>query len=434
VVFITFGCRSNQYDTSAMMAELDPERFNISDQGQTAGSGEIKEAADIYVINTCTVTHRSDFQSRQMVRRVKRCNPGAMVIVTGCLVETNPGSLEGLPYDHLVRPGERGKVARIIMDGEASGSAEGRGFYYHPEGGLQHRTRAVVKVQDGCDLRCAFCTVPLARGRSRSLEPERVMHQLRVLHGKGFREAVLTGINLGAYGRDIGTSLLKLLKLIEDDDQLPERIRISSLEPHEINPGLIKHLAGARRICPHLHLALQSGDDMILARMRRGYRSDEFSSLVRELHDAMPGLCLGMDVIAGFPGETDENFENTLRVLEGLPFAYLHVFPFSRRPGTEAWEFKDTVPADVIKYRAGILRRLGQERRMRFHRDHEGSILRVLVERHEAMSGGDSGMLRGLSDNYIPVQAAGSKQLTGRIIKIKAEKATGQGIVGSIKH
>jgi threonylcarbamoyladenosine tRNA methylthiotransferase MtaB len=436
VAFITLGCRANQYDTSVMMAGLDPERFAVADISHARNRDDLTDSrgyarpADIYVINTCTVTNKSDFQSRQMVRRARRWNPEAKIIVTGCLVETNPKSLHGLPFDHLVRPDERRDVARIIMDGirEKVPSAGNSGFFYHPEAGLQLRTRALVKIQDGCDLRCSYCTVPLARGRSRSLEPEKVLHQLKALFHQGFLEAVITGINLGAYGRDIGTSLLELLEHIEDEKDVPPRIRLSSLEPHEIYPALIEHLGKSRRICPHLHLPLQSGDDRILAGMKRIYKARKFSDIVRNLHQAMPGLCLGMDVIAGFPGETDQSFENTLRLLESLPFAYLHVFPFSPRPGTEAAEFKDRVHSLHVKSRTRVLRRLGEDRRKRFYHDHQRGILRVLFESHE------SGWLRGLSNNYIPVRAQGPKEFTGRLVQVQAETVNSRGITGRIKQ
>ncbi len=422
-----------------MMAGLDPERFEAVDinhasvQRTWSNRADLMDSkgparkAEFYVINTCTVTGKSDFQSRQMVRRARTWNPEARIIVTGCLVETNPESLHGLPFDYLVRPDERRQVARIIMHGNYTASKD-PGFFYHPEAGIQHRTRALVKVQDGCDLRCSYCTVPLARGKSRSLDPEKVIHQLKSLFHQGFLEAVITGINLGAYGRDMGTTLLELLLRIEDEEQAPPRIRLSSLEPHEIRPDLIEYLGKSSRICPHLHLPLQSGDDQILARMKRSYKARKFSDIIHKLHQAVPGLCLGMDVIAGFPGETDQNFENTLRLLKSLPFAYLHVFPFSPRPGTEAAGFKDRVSSTQVKSRTRVLRRLSEDRRNKFYHDHQGTLLRVLFERNE------SGWLRGLSDNYIPVRAPGPKELTGRLVWVQTETVTSRGMAGRIKQ
>jgi threonylcarbamoyladenosine tRNA methylthiotransferase MtaB len=418
VAFITFGCRANQYDTSAMMAGIDTDRFTLQDDMQDA---------DIYVINTCTVTHKSDFQARQMIRRAKRNNPEARIVVTGCLVETNPESLQGLPYDHLVRPDSREKVAAIIM-GEKESARKEQEFFFHPEGGLQHRTRALVKIQDGCDSRCAYCTVPLARGKSRSLEPEKVIHQLKSLFRQGFMEAVITGINLGSYGLDMGTSLFEILKTIDAEKDIAPRIRISSIEPHEISDDLIQLMGKSARICHHMHLPLQSGDDEILARMGRNYTSEKFSTLVQALHESMPDLCLGMDVIAGFPGESDKNFENTIKLLEEIPFAYLHVFPFSQRPGTRAERMDDKVASPVIKNRTKILRKMGQERRKNFYKSFEGKVLRALVEKHE------SGNIRGLSDNYIPVRAHGHPGLVRGLVRVHVDKAAVEGVTGTIEE
>jgi threonylcarbamoyladenosine tRNA methylthiotransferase MtaB len=271
------------------------------------------------------------------------------------------------------------------------------------------RTRAFLKVQDGCNSFCSYCTVPYARGRNRSLPLERVLFQARGLAALGFKEIVLTGIHLGTYGEDLvpSPSLLTLLKSLEKED-LSLRLRLSSVEPREFNPSLMEYLACSRRVCPHLHIPLQSGDDRILRRMNRNYSTAFFADLVNRLAQTIPGAAIGADVIGGFPGEDDSAFLNTMTMIENLPLAYLHVFPFSKRKGTPAAAFPGQVPPQVIRARCHALRELGEKKRDSFSRSFLGQRLKVLVEGKRDR---ESGLLKGFSANYIPVLLPGGEEL-----------------------
>jgi len=406
VAFLTLGCKANQYDSMALMAGLDPNRFEVLE------SEGAPVQADVYVINTCAVTGRSDFQSRQLVRRARKWNPAARILVTGCVAETQPESLQNLPQDAVIGVAQREQVLEWILFGRGTACRAPTGFFYHPAGGRQQRTRALVKIQDGCDLACAYCIVPRARGRSRSLDEEAVIFQLQRLREQGFQEAVLTGIHLGFYGRERGTSLLALLERIEAEPGLPPRIRLSSLDPQELSPELIRAMAGSKRICRHLHLPLQSGDDLILRRMRRPSTTDQVRQVAETLYRQMPDLCLGLDVIAGFPGESDEQFQGTIEFLESLPWSYLHVFPFSARPGTEAAAMKEQIAPGAIKARAGRLRELSNRRKRAFYAGALGRRLRLLVEETR------EGWQRGFSDHYLPLRFQSATNWEGRLVEI----------------
>ena len=433
VAFLTLGCKANQYDSMALMAGLSPDRYEVVE------SEGAPVEADVYVINTCTVTGRSDFQSRQMVRRARKWNPQARILVTGCLAEAQPGTLKNLPLDALIGVKDRERALEWIKagvsgerrdraprTGSASANRMDNHFFFHPEGGRQRRTRALVKVQDGCDLACAFCIVPRARGRSRSLPEPMVISQLRSLKQQGFQEAVLTGIHLGFYGRDQGKSLVALLRRIEIEPGLPARIRLSSLEPQEVSPELIEVIKGSSRICRHLHLPLQSGDEEILRRMRRLYSPAQFHQVASALSAALPDLCLGLDVIAGFPGETEAHFRSTLSFLEDIPWSYLHVFPFSRRPGTPASSMTGQIEARTIRSRAARLRELSERRRKAFYALAQGRRLRMLVEDEKA------GWQRGFSDHYLPLRFQSDKDWQGQLVEIQVQGVDRQGGWGEL--
>jgi len=416
--FITLGCKANRYDTAAMMAMVPPGRYEVVDQ-DAAPAGPV--IADVYVINTCAVTGTSAFQSRQMTRRVKRWNPEARVIVTGCLAELEADQLRAAGADLVAGVGAREEVVRFL-----GGDAVPGPLFFHSEGGSQRRGRAVVKVQDGCDFRCAYCIVSTARGPSRSLEPAAVLGQLAALASRGFNEAVLTGIHLGLYGRGHGSSLAELLEMIEAAGDAPPRIRISSLDPQELTPRLIGIMASSRKICPHLHLPLQSGDRDVLGRMRRPYTPEEFESAVTGALAAMPGAAIGLDLIAGFPGESEAAHHNTASLIERLDVSYLHVFPFSRRPGTPAAAMPGQVAPDVIKRRARELRELGAAKKRAFLRAQVGRTLGVLAESWE------DGVATGTSENYARVKFAAPHEVIGKIVKVRVETAQAGHVAGRV--
>lgn len=436
VAIATLGCKVNQFESEALMASLEGRGYSLVPFG---------EAAQITIINTCTVTHRADFQSRQMVRRAFRSNPESLLIVTGCYADVDPAHLAEIPgVKHVVGNVEKSRLADLLPLMEAgqfpairvSDIQKQNRFLEVPLGSFHRHTRAFLKIQDGCDARCTYCIVPYARGPSRSLAPEILLTQVTALKQRGYREVVLTGIHIGAYGRDLDPplSLEALLERMEETDS-PSRIRVSSIEPHDFSPGLVSILSRSKKICPHLHVPVQSGDDETLRRMNRPYDRAFLSRLVEDLSGKIPDLCIGADLIIGFPGETGEGFEQTRRFIEGLPIAYLHVFPFSGRRGTPAVQFSKQVPEDIKKRRAELMRRIGNQKRHAFYRRFLHRELSVLVEdRHDK----ETGRITGFSKNYIPVMIDPDNNgmtLPTRIneeLRVKAITVSERGVTGRV--
>ncbi len=397
----TLGCKVNQFESEALIDALEQRGYAVV---------PFEEGADITIINTCTVTHRADFQSRQMVRRASRSNPNSLIIATGCYPQVETDALlkmKGVHY--LLGNGEKSRIPDLLplmRKGEFPRVQVGdigkeRLFSETPLHSFHRHTRAFLKIQDGCNAYCSYCIVPHARGRSRSLPPERVVQNLKVLKARGFKEVVLTGIHLGVYGLDLNPyfPLEGLLRQLEKEET-PDRIRLSSIEPGDFSPELISALSQSNKICPHLHIPIQSGDDDVLKMMNRDYDCSFLSDLVRELHLKISNLSIGADVIVGFPGETEERFRHTYGLIESLPFSYLHVFPFSKRKGTPAFQFPQGVNEKEIKERADTMRELGKQKRQAFYRRFLNQELSVLVEDRKEK---ETGRWRGLSRNYIPV-------------------------------
>ncbi len=432
----TLGCKVNQFESEALIDALEQRAYTVV---------PFEEGADITIINTCTVTHRADFQSRQMVRRASRFNPNSLIIVTGCYpqVETD-AFLKMTGVHYLLGNGEKSRIPDLLslmQEGKLPRVQVGniqkeRLFSDTPFHCFHRHTRAFLKIQDGCNAHCSYCIVPHARGRSRTLPPERVAQNLRLLKERGFKEVVLTGIHLGVYGLDLNPSfpLENLLRKLEKEET-PERIRLSSIEPGDFSPELISALSQSRKICPHLHIPIQSGDDDILKRMYRDYDRSFLSDLVHRLHREISNLSIGADVIVGFPGETEEQFRHTYGLIESLPFSYLHVFPFSRRKGTPAFEFSGRVNEKEIKRRAEVMRELGKQKRQTFYRQFLNQELSVLVEGRKEK---ETGRCRGLSRNYIPVLLSGRNGAGGNRDRVNHEwtvRVTGlaeNGLIGNI--
>jgi threonylcarbamoyladenosine tRNA methylthiotransferase MtaB len=397
----TLGCKVNQFETEALIDALEQKGYALI---------PFEEGADITIINTCTVTHRADFQSRQIVRRAFRSNPNSLIIVTGCYPQVEPDAfIKMKEVRYLLGNGEKNQIPDLLplmQKGEFPRVQVGdiqkeTLFSETPFHSFHRHTRAFLKIQDGCNAYCSYCIVPHARGRSRSLHPERVVENLKIFKEKGFKEVVLTGIHLGAYGLDLNPPfpLEKLIKQLEEEET-PLRIRLSSIEPGDFSPELIFTLSQSNKICPHLHIPIQSGDDEILKKMNRGYNHSFLSDLIQELHLRIPKLSIGADVIVGFPGETEEKFQHTYGLVESLPFSYLHVFPFSRRKGTPASQFLKGVDEEAIKKRAESMRELGKQKRQAFYRQFLNQELSVLVEDRKEK---ETGRWKGFSRNYIPV-------------------------------
>ena len=430
ICLITLGCKTNQTDAASLAAEL-------TARGHTIVSS--KANADAFVIHTCTVTHKTDYQARQAVRQVVARNPEARVVVTGCYAQVSPEPLQAIAgVDYVVQSGKRDQIPEILLSrGKqknarllSSGASSAASFIEEPLPLFSDRTRAFLKVQDGCNSLCSYCIVPHARGRNRSLPLGRAMAQANELASSGFREIILTGIHLGAYGEDLfpPVSLLDLLLALERAAGIP-RIRLSSIEPGEFNSSLIEFLSRSDKICPHLHVPLQSGDDEVLKRMNRRYSRSFFEDLIQRLHRAIPDLAVGMDVIGGFPGEDDRAFENTCDLISRLPIAYLHVFPFSKREGTPAARFPNQVPGKTIKTRCLALRELGAKKRKDFYRDFLGKNLKVLIESKRER---ETGLLKGFSPNYIPVLAGGGDGLINQEVDIEVTEVRGEKVFGKI--
>jgi threonylcarbamoyladenosine tRNA methylthiotransferase MtaB len=417
IAITTLGCKINQFESAAMAETLGREGFQVV---------PFEEEADIYVINTCTVTARTDAESRRLIRRARKRQPEAKIVVTGCYAQVAFDRLQEIGGISLIlgnteKKGiaglvkEIGDVPRVLVS-DISLQNESAGVAL--ESFAEH-TRAFLQVQNGCDSFCSYCIVPYARGRSRSVPLAEVLEGIRAFTGKGFKEVVLTGIHLGGYGFDLNPrrSLLELLVAAERELLVP-RLRVGSVEPTEITTPLVRFLAASESVCPHLHIPLQSGHDLVLERMNRRYSTTRFRAVIEELVAAIPDICIGCDVIAGFPGETDKEAAATRDFIDSLPISYLHVFPFSPRQGTPAASMPNQVPGGVVKERAAALRRLSAQKKRAYYRRFVGSELRVLVQEKVA-----DGVVKGLSRNYIPVVFPGGEDLINTEIAVRITAA-----------
>ncbi|HSM94324.1 MAG TPA: tRNA (N(6)-L-threonylcarbamoyladenosine(37)-C(2))-methylthiotransferase MtaB [Anaeromyxobacteraceae bacterium] len=422
VAFMALGCRVNRADLDTMAALVDGA-FSVVPEG---------EPADFVVVNTCSITHDADSAARQAIRRAARENPAARIVVTGCYAELAPDVLAALPGVAAVLGIRQQTAIRDVLvrlGGEpvaptAKGAPEvGVAWGPAPLEAYGH-TRPFLKLQDGCDQRCSYCVVPLARGTSRSMPFDEALAQLARL-GQRNAEVVLTGVHLGAWGRDLQPrrGLVELLREAVERRSV-RRIRLSSIESGEFPTEALVDPAISAVLCDHFHLPLQSGSERILRRMGRGYGPDAFRRSVEEVAALAPGSCLGTDVMVGFPGETDDDFRETVRLLEHLPFAYLHVFPFSPRPGTRAAGLPDPVAGPVVRERARELVALGDRRWRAFLKGLAGHVLEVVVERVEG------GLARGTSRRYATVRWPASDERRGQVVRVRVEASDGQECFG----
>jgi len=395
----TLGCKLNQYDSAAIEADL-------------ASSGMVRTEdparARVVVVNTCTVTAAADAQSRQTIRRIRRANPGCTLIVTGCYAQRDPDSLRAIPGVSAVvglseQRGIRSLALRlapeVAADPACIESAE------DPLPCFSDRTRAFLKIQDGCDLRCSYCVIPSVRGASRSIDPELVLKKVGLLVEAGYREIVLTGVNTGDYGKDLEprTSLAALLRRVAEVSHLG-RLRLNSVEPRCVTPELVETLASSARIAPHLQIPLQSGSDSVLARMRRPYRVVHYRLALESIRARIPEAGLGADVIVGFPGETRQEFQETRDFIAASELNYLHVFSYSPRPGTPAAEMADPIRGDRVRERSAELRSLAADLSLRFRTSFLGRNLEALGLRETR----PDGRLRALSGNFIELAVEGA--------------------------
>ena len=427
IAITTLGCKINQFESAAMTEALQQEGYSMV---------PFSETADIYVINSCTVTAKTDAESRRLIRRATRLNPEARVVVTGCYAQLSGEELLKMPGVNLILGNsekrdiagflkgiqEMDQPQAVVSDISLQRSGESA-----PLESFAEHTRAFLQVQNGCDARCAYCIVPYARGASRSVSPQDALDGMASFAAKGFKEIVLTGIHLGGYGLDLTppTDLLGLLVQAEER-AVVSRLRIGSVEPTEVPQEMVRFMAQSRIVCPHLHLPLQSGSDGVLSRMNRGYTTALFGEVVQSLVRAIPDICIGSDVIAGFPGETEQEFEEAYSFIKGLPLAYLHVFPFSQRPGTPAATMKPQVHSRVIKERAEALRLLSESKKAAYAAGFVGRELQVLVQN-------DTGGRKGLSRNYLTVLIEEGEASVNTEVTVLITGSKGGELIGKVK-
>ncbi len=421
----TLGCKVNQYDSAIIESRLGALGLE---------RGEFDQPADVYIVNTCTVTDRADSESLRIARRARRLNPNARIVMTGCFAQASPETLERhSEIDAIVGLGRLDDLERAVM-GEStervmvSNLRKERAPIELSGVTLAGHSRAFLKLQEGCDQFCTFCIVPFSRGMSRSVEPRRIFAAIDELHARGFREVILSGVHLGGYGKDLdpAVELGDLLEMLAERSPI-ERIRISSLDPEELSDRIIDIISQSEKFCPHLHLPLQAGEDGTLARMRRRYDSAYFRGRVERVIEAMPDAGIGTDIIVGFPGETLRDFEQSFRFLEDLPLSYFHVFPYSVRAGTTAAKLPGKVAAGEIKRRGALTRELGEHKREFFARQFVGRRLKVLLEEST-----EDGELGGYSRNYVRVLTRGAANQLNRELEVEGSFAKGARLVGEI--
>jgi len=413
VAFATLGCKTNQFESAAMQETLQGAGYIIV---------PFETGADLVIVNTCTVTSATDAQSRNLVRRARRLNARCRVVVTGCYAQVAPDALHDLPGVSLVIGNEE-KQRLLEFLGQPHGKTHvevsdirhSESVCLPPLTSFAGRSRAFVQIQNGCDAFCSYCIIPYARGRSRSAAADEILGQIRGLVQTGYREIVLTGIHIGGYGADLmpKLSLNELVQRIERETSL-HRLRLGSIEPTELSRALLSTISTSAIICPHLHIPLQAGDDAVLKRMGRSYDRAAFAAVVEQARQALPDAAICLDVITGFPGETDAEFENTCAFVAQLPITDIHVFPYSRRPGTPAAVMPDQVDAKISKDRAARLRALAQQKNRRFAERFIGRELEVVVESAE-----QDGLLKGVSRNYLDLRFNGEASWSGQCVTVE---------------
>ncbi|MCK4767285.1 MAG: tRNA (N(6)-L-threonylcarbamoyladenosine(37)-C(2))-methylthiotransferase MtaB [Desulfobacula sp.] len=428
----TLGCKVNQYESDGISLSLERQGWI---------KGKKKQKADVFIVNTCAVTSKASMQSRQIIRKIIRENPDAKIIVTGCYAQTDPEEIKKIGrIDQIVCHKDKNRIANHITSICKNSSPltfkkidHGKantflGFNPAVKGEM---TRAYLKIQDGCDAFCTYCIVPHARGSSVSMPEKEVFQHLKELNNSGFKEVIITGIHTGMYGRDLEkkSSLLQLLKKINDERPV-HRIRLSSIEPGEINDGIINLARPGNILCDHFHIPLQSGDDDILRKMKRPYDATLFEEIIHKIHEKIPSAGIGVDTLIGFPSETDKQFENTYKLIEKLPISYLHVFPFSARKGTPAYHFDNKVDPIIIKKRCAKMRELGKTKQKTFINANLNKKLEGLVQ-HKPDT--QTGMLKAITSNYLTVFLNETHDIKGKIIDLIPEQCdSDMNIIGRI--
>lgn len=422
IAFYTLGCKVNFYDTEAIWQLFKQEGYEQVDFEQTA---------DVYLINTCTVTNTGDKKSRQIIRRAVRRNPDAIIAVTGCYAQTSPAEILDIPgVDLVIGNQDREKLLDYVKEiqekrepiNAVRNIMKTRAFEELDVPDFADRTRAFLKIQEGCNNFCTFCIIPWSRGLSRSRESDSVLKQARQLVAAGYKEIVLTGIHTGGYGDDLEN--YDLTNLLWDLDKIEglERIRISSIEASQIDDRMIEVLNKSSKMCRHLHIPLQAGNSEVLKRMRRKYTAEEFADKIARIREAMPDVAITTDVIVGFPGETDEHFKEGYDFMKKVGFSEMHVFPYSKRTGTPAARMEDQVDEEVKHARVHELIELSEQMQLEYAKSFVGQVVDVIPE-GAAKGRQESGLIMGYSDNYLQVIFEGSESLIGKVCRVKLTEA-----------
>lgn len=423
VAFHTLGCKVNHYETEAIWQLFKAEGYERK---------EYESTADVYVINTCTVTNTGDKKSRQVIRRAIRSNPDAVIAVTGCYAQTSPAEIMAIPgVDIVVGTQDRTKLLGLIEQFKVERQPingvrnimKTRVYEELDVPAFTDRTRASLKIQEGCNNFCTFCIIPWARGLMRSRDPQEVLKQAQQLVDAGYKEIVLTGIHTGGYGEDMKDyNLAMLLRDLEEQVHGLKRIRISSIEASQISDEVIEVLANSKKVVPHLHIPIQSGSDTVLKRMRRKYSMDYFADRLVKLHKALPGLAVTSDVIVGFPGETEEEFLETYHFIKDHKFSELHVFPYSKRTGTPAARMENQVDEEIKNERVHRLITLSDQLAKEYASRYEGEIVEVIPE-NRFNENQEQGLYEGYTANYLKVVFPGSEDMIGEVVKVKITKS-----------
>ncbi|MBX7148432.1 tRNA (N(6)-L-threonylcarbamoyladenosine(37)-C(2))-methylthiotransferase MtaB [bacterium] len=427
IALTTFGCRANQYD-GAFLAKMFRD-----EQCEVVG---FNEEADVYVINSCSITGEADIEARQHIHKAKRNNPNAITLLTGCSAEASTDKfkdVEGLHY--IVGNLTKENVLTVLNQNEKpqapvilkSEGLKDSSLFFGGGLTLDNHSRSFLKIQDGCSQFCSFCIVPYSRGLNRSVLPDTVMESLHKLNEQKVEEVVLTGIHLGTYGKDLDTktTLMDLLYRIEREKPV-KRVRLSSVDPEEFTDEMIDFFASSQVFCPHVHLPLQSGDDGVLKSMKRRYTAQVFRDLTHKLKERIPHICIGTDVIVGFPGETEEAFQNTYNLINETPVTYVHTFPYSVRQGTKAASFPDQIDLKTRKKRAKVIRLLSEAKKAAFTQNFVGEVRPAILEKHKFSA-------KALTDNYISVELMGPLwHEFGKTVPVKLTRFTATGMRGEI--
>ncbi len=405
----TLGCKLNYAETTTLAASFTDRGFR---------SVAFGEETDVFLLNTCSVTENAEKECRQILRKTIRQSPNAYIIVTGCYAQLRPEAIASIDgVDLVLGAKEKFDVLKYAEHFEKSSSPkifaseieEANEFHFGTSSEPDSRTRAFLKIQDGCDYSCSFCTIPEARGRSRSAEIGEIVHRARNLCREGFHEIILSGVNVGDFGRKSGTSFYELALALENDPAISARIRISSIEPNLLTTEIIDLITSSKKFCPHFHIPVQSGSDAILRLMQRRYNAGAYASLVVRIKAAMPNAAIGADVIVGFPGETDEQFQETYEFIHSLDLSYLHVFTYSERPGTKASTMNNAVPVHIRRERNRALRILSEKKRRAFYELQVGRDVTLIIEKT-----GD-----GYSENYVRTTLPGGVPLGAELIRAR---------------